>query len=227
MKNYEDIGGRRPRLDSGVREQRKRKGHDIGVQKGWTEETFCYRKMAKGGKPRNWGARPRKAKCGRREFWIHRRCRVSATRASKNANNASWTNIAIKWFGRVVAFTKMWLKHITSSTSDYVACWVSFIGPYNQFAPLLNNIMQNLTSEKINLLPLCVKTKEVILPWRVTARKWNWKKPEVETKDCSLHVHTPVVTSLENNNQNNLKLIQIKVQRSTLFKWILDLEPSY
>lgn len=42
-----------------------------------------------------------------------------------------------------------------------------------------------------------------------------------------LYVHTPVVTSLENKNQNNLKLIQIKVQRSTLFNWISDLEPSY
>ena len=188
----------------------------MGVQKGWKQETFRNRKMAKGGKQRNRGARPRNVKCGRRKFWIHRRCRLSATRASKNANNASCTKIAKKGLGRVVAFTKMWLK------------------PYNQFASLLNYIMHNLTSEKINLLPLCVKdsrkkivkTKEVILPWRVT-RKWNWKKPEVETKDCFLQVHTPVLTSLEDNNQNNLKLIQIKVQRSTLFNWISDLEPSY
>jgi len=38
---------------------------------------------------------------------------------------------------------------------------------------------------------------------------------------------TPVVTSLENNNQNNLQIIQNKVQRSTLFNWISDLEQSY
>ena len=82
--------------------------------------------------------------------------------------------------------------------------------------------MQNLTSEKINLFPLCanlVKIPEKNLRKRDLSQEGEigksrkWKPKIVPFK--SYHIY------------NNRKLIQIKVQRSTLFNWISDLEPSY
>lgn len=99
MKNYEDIGGCYPpwrKAEAGFRGTGSERGKAriLEFTKNGSKRHFAIEKWLKGESQETEGRGPGMQSTGR-EFWIHSRCRVSATRASKNANNASGTKIAI------------------------------------------------------------------------------------------------------------------------------------